>query len=50
MQSARTITLEYVFSELRPFEVCTPESLYNTVRYNTILDITWNRVGPQMVI
>ena len=27
-----------------------PEPLYNTVRYNTVLDITWIRLGPQMAI
>ena len=26
----------------------TPKPLYNMVYYNTILDITWIRVGPQM--
>ena len=26
----------------------TPEPLYNTVRYNTVLDITWIRVGSFM--
>ena len=30
--------------------VITPEPLYNTVRYNTILNITRIRVGPQMSI
>ena len=28
----------------------TPEPLYNTVRYNTVLDITRIRVGPQIAI
>ena len=28
----------------------TPKPLYNMVYYKTILDITWIRVGPQMVI
>ena len=28
----------------------TPEPLYNTVRYNTVLNITRIRVGPQMAI
>ena len=28
----------------------TPEPLCNTVRYNTVLDITWIRIGPQMAI
>ena len=28
----------------------TPQPLYNTVRYNTVLDITQFSVGPQMVI
>ena len=28
----------------------TPEPLYNMVRYNTVLDITRIRVGPQMAI
>ena len=28
----------------------TPQPLYNTVRYNTVLDITRIRVGPQLVI
>ena len=28
----------------------TPEPLYNTVRYNTVLDITRIRTGPQMAI
>ena len=28
----------------------TPQPLYNTVRYNTVLDITRISVGPQMVI
>ena len=28
----------------------TPQTLYNTVRYNTVLDITWFIAGPQMVI
>ena len=29
---------------------CTPEPLYNTMRYNTILDIKRIRVGPQLAI
>ena len=29
---------------------CTPQPLYNTVRYNTVLDITRISVGPQLVI
>ena len=28
----------------------TPEPLYNTVRYNTVLDITRIGTGPQMAI
>ena len=28
----------------------TPQPLYNTFRYNTVLDITQISVGPQMVI
>ena len=28
----------------------TPQPLYNTVRYNTVLDITRISVGPQLVI
>ena len=28
----------------------TPKPLYNTVHYNTVLDITRISVGPQMVI
>ena len=28
----------------------TPHSLYNTVSYNTVLDITRISVGPQLVI
>ena len=30
--------------------VCTPEPLYNTVHYNTVLALTRIRVGPQMAI
>ena len=30
--------------------LCTPQPLYNTVRYNTVLDITRISVGPQLVI
>ena len=30
--------------------ISTPEPLYNTVRYNMVLDITRIRVGPQMAI
>ena len=29
---------------------CTPEPLYITVRYNTVLDITRIGTGPQMAI
>ena len=29
---------------------CTPKSLYNSVRFNTILDITLISVGPQLVM
>ena len=32
------------------YHLYTPEALYNTVRYNTVLDITRIRVGPQMAI
>ena len=32
------------------FKNSTPEPLYNTVRYNMILDITRIKVGPQKVI
>ena len=28
----------------------TPQPLYNTVRYNTVLDITLISIGPQMFI
>ena len=31
-------------------DTCTPQPLYNTVRYNTVLDITRISAGPQMVI
>ena len=34
----------------RKFTVPTPEPLYNTVRYNMVLDITRIRLGPQMAI
>ena len=30
--------------------VSTPEPLYNTVHYNTVLDITRIRIGPQVTI
>ena len=32
------------------FQKDTPQPLYNTVRYNTVLDITRISVGPQLVI
>ena len=30
--------------------ICTPQPLYNTVRYNTVLDTTRISVGPQLFI
>ena len=30
--------------------IYTPQPLYNTVRYNTVLDITRINVGPKLVI
>ena len=31
-------------------QTCTPQPLYNTVRYNTVLDTIRTRVGPQIAI
>ena len=30
--------------------MCTPEPLYNTLSYNTVLDITLITTGPQLLI
>ena len=34
----------------RIFTTCTPQTLYNMVHYNMVLDTTWISVGPQLVI
>ena len=39
-----------VISDKESKEIYTPQPLYNTVRYNTVLDITQISVGPQLVI
>ena len=43
-------SLKFVFKRGQDRLPYTPQPLYNTVRYNTALDITRINVGPQMVI
>ena len=42
--------LGIIFQSNMKFDQHTPQPLYNTVRYNTVLDITRISVGPQMII
>ena len=49
-QISCTLILISLMTDIYLCHVITPEPLYNMAHYNTVLDITQRRIGPQKTI